>query len=201
MTVPPQITIRNMEPDPNLEPAVLKEIAALERFFNRITSCRVMIEQTGSRAFGGLYHVRIDLGVPNDELVVERLPTLHKRLQETEAQKETKQSELKRTRREVQRAIHDAFREMRRRLQDYARRLKGQTKRHEPQFAAKVARLFEDHGFLETFDGRELYFNRNSVLDGHFNKLRPGSEVHFAEESGDKGPQASTIRLVHPRKR
>ncbi len=197
MTLPPQITIRNIQPVPNLEPAVSKEIAVLERFFHRIMSCRVMIEEAGNRGFGGSYHVRIDLGVPNEELVVERLPTLHKRLQETEASKKTKQSEVKRTRRDVRRAIHEAFHEMRRRLQDYTRRLQGQTKRHEAEFAAKVARLYEDHGFLETFDGREIYFHRNSVPDGHFKRLRVGSEVHFAEETGEKGPQASTVRPLH----
>jgi cold shock CspA family protein len=198
MTLPPQITIRNMEPVPDLEPAVLKEIAVLERFFKRIMSCRVVIEGPRGRRFGGLYHVRIDLGVPNEELVVEHVPSLHKTLQETEASKTTKQSEVKRTRREVHRAIHDAFHEMRRRLQDYARRLQGQTKRHELQIQAKVARLFKDHGFLETSDGGEIYFHRNSDMDGRFSRLRVGSEVHFVEESGEKGPQASTVRLLHP---
>ncbi|HUA84839.1 MAG TPA: cold shock domain-containing protein [Bryobacteraceae bacterium] len=198
MTLPPQITFRNMQPVPDLEPAVLKEIAVLERFFKRITSCRVMIDGPGGRRFGGLYHVHIDLGVPNEELVVKHVPSLHKTLQETKASKGTKQSEVKRARREVHRAIHDAFHEMRRRLQDYARRLHGQTKRHEPQPAAKVARLLKDHGFLETSDGREVYFHRKSVLDGYFDRLRVGSGVHFAEESGEKGPQASTVRLLHP---
>jgi hypothetical protein len=38
------------------------------------------------------------------------------------------------------------------------------------------------------------------VLDDHFNLLRVGSEVRFMEELGEKGPQASTVRLTHPRK-
>ncbi|MBZ5600744.1 MAG: cold shock domain-containing protein [Acidobacteriia bacterium] len=196
MTLPPQITLRNMDPIADLEPAVLKEIAVLERFFARIMSCRVMIEGPRGRRFGGLYRVRIDLGVPNEELVVEHVPSLHGTLRDIEASKKTKQSEPKRTRRDVNRAIHQAFREMRRRLQDYARRLQGQTKQHENPVAARVGRLFEDYGFLETPDGREIYFHRNSVLDGHFNLLRVGSEVRFAEEPGDKGPQASSVALL-----
>lgn len=198
MTQQPQITTRNMEPDPDLEPAVQKEIAVLERFFPRITSCRVVIEKTGKRRLGALYHVGIELGVPNEDLVVEHLPTLHKALREAEASKKTKQSEIKRTNREVYRAIHVAFQEMRRRLQDYVRRMQGRTKHHDPQAVATVTRLFADHGFLETADGREIYFHRNSVLNGHFERLRVGRQVHFSEESGDKGPQASTISLAHP---
>jgi cold shock CspA family protein len=202
MTLPPQITLRNIEPVPNLEADILKEISVLERFFKRIMSCRVMIDGPRGRRYGGLYKVRIDLGVPNEELVVEHSPSLHGTLQDIEAPSKTKQSEPNRIHRDVHRAIHDAFQEMRRRLQDYVRRMRGQTKQHEPQMQAKVIKLFPamDYGFLETPDGREVYFHRDSVLDTHFNRLRIGSAVHFAEETGEKGPQATTVKLVHPAK-
>jgi cold shock CspA family protein len=101
-----------------------------------------------------------------------------------------------------QRAILDAFSEMRRRLQDYARKQLGSVKTTaEPLMSATVASLFpqEDHGFLMTSDGRQVYFHRGSVLNGHFDRLRVGSEVRFDEEEGEKGPQASTVHLVHPR--
>ena len=54
----------------------------------------------------------------------------------------------------------------------------------------------EGYGFLKTPDGREVYFHRNSVLDGRFEDLTLGSEVRFVEEVGEKGPQASTVALV-----
>lgn len=202
MTLPPQITLRNMEPVPNLEAGVLKEIAGLERFFKRIMSCRVMIEGPRGRRYGGLYKVRIDLGVPNEELVVEHSPSLHGTLKDVEAPSKTKQSEPNRIHRDAQRAIHDAFQEMRRRLQDYVRRMRGQTKQHDPEMEAKIIKLFpeKDYGVLETPDGREVYFHRESVLDKHFDRLRIGSAVHFAEETGDKGPQATTVKLMHPTK-
>ena len=59
----------------------------------------------------------------------------------------------------------------------------------------------EDCGFIETADGRQIYFHRNAVLDAAFDRLKVGSEVAFAEEEGVKGPQASTVRVVgkhHP---
>jgi cold shock CspA family protein len=34
------------------------------------------------------------------------------------------------------------------------------------------------------------------VLDGAFSRLAVGSRVTFAEEMGERGPQASTVKLL-----
>ncbi len=83
-------------------------------------------------------------------------------------------------------------------MQDYVRRSRGFTKGHVGQPHAKVSKLFpqEGYGFLETPDGREIYFHRHSVLDEGFDRLQIGTEVTFAEEMGKKGPQASTVKRV-----
>ena len=72
------------------------------------------------------------------------------------------------------------------------------TKAHAEQPLAKVAGIDRTggFGFLETADGREVYFHRNSVLDGGFDKLDAGQRVVFVEEEGEKGPQASTVRIA-----
>jgi cold shock CspA family protein len=54
----------------------------------------------------------------------------------------------------------------------------------------------EGYGFLETVDGYEIYFHRNSVLDHAFDELSIGSQVSFVAEKGEKGPQASTVRFL-----
>ena len=51
-------------------------------------------------------------------------------------------------------------------------------------------------GFIETADGHEVCFHRNSVLDDAFDRLTVGSEVRFVEELGEKGPQASTVHEI-----
>jgi cold shock CspA family protein len=53
-----------------------------------------------------------------------------------------------------------------------------------------------EFGFLETGDGREIYFHRNSVLENGFSRLNVGARVTYVEEMGDKGPQASTVKLM-----
>jgi len=57
----------------------------------------------------------------------------------------------------------------------------------------------EGYGFLETPDGREIYFHRNSVIGSDFDRLEIGTEVRFAEETGEQGPQASTVTIVGKR--
>ena len=95
-------------------------------------------------------------------------------------------------------ALNDAFKHARRQLQDQARRAQGQVKRHDGPPIGTVVRLDPsgEFGFLETADGREIYFHRNSVLNEGFSRLRVGARVTFAEEAGDKGAWATTVKQL-----
>ena len=79
--------------------------------------------------------------------------------------------------------------------------MQGQVKSHAAEPVATVVRMDPsgNFGFLQASDGREIYFHRNSVLDDAFPRLEVGTRVAFAEETGDKGPQASTVRLIGKR--
>jgi len=201
MLLPVQVTFRNVKDLAGLEELVQKEAAKLERFYDRITSCRVVVERPQRAKSSKLYHVRIDLGVPSGELVVKHTPTLHGALQDTKAEKSRQEAESVLLHKTPQRAIHEAFHEMRRRLQDYARRQDGFVKSTSKLAEAEVKEVFPDqgYGFLETADNRQVYFHRASVLEDQFNQLRAGTRVRFAEEMGEKGPQASTVKIIHPR--
>ncbi|HXV24163.1 MAG TPA: cold shock domain-containing protein, partial [Alphaproteobacteria bacterium] len=54
------------------------------------------------------------------------------------------------------------------------------------------------HGFIETSDGQEVYFHRNSLVESKFESLEVGEEVRLtvAEDESAKGAQASTVHLV-----
>jgi cold shock CspA family protein/ribosome-associated translation inhibitor RaiA len=197
MTLATQITFRHMEPSPALEAEVRKEAFALERFCNQIKSCRVVITAPQHREYGGLIKVRIDVGFHSEDLVVEHNPSLHTDARTREAIRQTGQSEPNREHRDPAGAIRDAFQEMRRRLHACMEKLRGQAKQHEGISSGTVTKLSpaDDFGFLDS-EGHGVYFHRNSVLDGHFDRLRLGSRVRFVEEIGEKGPQASSVRLV-----
>jgi cold shock CspA family protein len=95
-------------------------------------------------------------------------------------------------------AVRGAFSAARRKLQEHARLRRADVKTHEPNLTATVSRLFpnEGYGYLETPDGREIYFHENSVLGSPFKKLKTGVRAQIVEESGLKGPQASTVRII-----
>jgi cold shock CspA family protein len=183
MQVPLQITFRHLEPSPAIEAKVREKAAKLERFAEYVTSCHVVIEAPHRRHHqGNLFHVTIDLTVPGGELIVNRERNLHHAHEEAHV------------------ALRDAFDAAVRQLEDYVRRRRVDVKHHEESPAGQVGKLFaeEGYGFIATADGREVYFHRNSVLDGGFDAMQVGQRVRFVEEPGEKGPQASS---VHPLER
>jgi cold shock CspA family protein len=202
MLLPVQVSFRNIHERAALEPYVLKEAARLERFYKRISSCRVMVERPQRATSGKLFHVRIDVGVPDGELVVRHAPTLHGTLQHLKEQRSRQEADSVLLQKNPLRAIHEAFQEMSRQLQDYARRQRRAVKTKEGLQEGTVKEILQrkGFGFLETEEGREVYFQESAVLQGHFPQLRTGMRVKFVEEMGEKGPQASTVRMIHPRK-
>ena len=199
MILPVQISFRGMKPSEAVEARVREEVAKLETFYQGIMRCRVVVELPHKHhKKGDLYHVRIDMTVPGAELVVKREPSLQAGLRQIDSEKQSKSYEAHAAHKDVFVVIRDAFKEARRQLQDYARLVRGQTKAHIPQPSGRVSKLFpeEGYGFLETPDGNEIYFHKNSVLNDAFNRLAVGARVTFNEELGEKGVQASTVRAV-----
>jgi len=176
--IPLQITIRDLPHSESVEAAIREKAEKLEQFYDQIMGCRVMVESPHRhRHKGKLYHVRIDLTVPGNEIVVKRNPPEHS------------------SHEDIYVAIRDAFNAAQRRLQDYVRRRRGEIKNHVVLNLATVFKVFpaEGYGFLKTADGREIYFHRNSLVDMDFDHLDPGTEVHYVEEQGEEGSQAATV--------
>jgi ribosome-associated translation inhibitor RaiA len=75
MRAPIQIAYRNIEPTEALERAVRTRARKLERYYDGIIGCKVVLEAPHKRHHkGNHYRVLIALGVPGDELVVGRHP-------------------------------------------------------------------------------------------------------------------------------
>ncbi|HLJ30026.1 MAG TPA: HPF/RaiA family ribosome-associated protein [Candidatus Angelobacter sp.] len=195
---PLQITFRNLKATPDAELWIRSEAAKLEAFYKRIMGCRVAVESPRGHRKGSLFHVRIDLTVPGGELVIKHEPSVRTRARQAGESEIRKHLETRNPHKHLRQSIHDAFKAAGRRLQDYARRQRGDVKHRELRPAAKVCQLFEDrgYGFLATPEGREIYFHKDSVLSRAFGRLRVGTTVTFVEEQGDKGPQASSVRIA-----
>jgi cold shock CspA family protein len=140
--------------------------------------------------------------MPGEEIVVAHEAGLHATAQDVDAEKLTKVAESDPERKHARVAIREAFDTARRRLQDYARRQRGAVKTATKQPRGRVSQLFpvDEYGYLEAEDGHEVYFQKSSVLNDGFDRLAVGSAVSFVEEGGEKGPQASTVKLLHPRR-
>ncbi|SCZ59932.1 HPF/RaiA family ribosome-associated protein [Thiohalomonas denitrificans] len=179
MQLPLEITFRDMEPSPAIEQRIRQKASKLDRYFDRVMSCRVMVEAPHRHKHKGkLYHVRVDVTVPDGELVASRSPDEHHRHTDMNA------------------VIRDAFDAIYKQLDGYVGRLRNDVKLHEPPPHGRVTELFDDHGTIDAADGRLIYFHRNSVVDDAFEHLKVGSEVWFAEEKGEEGPQASTVHVL-----
>jgi cold shock CspA family protein/ribosome-associated translation inhibitor RaiA len=91
----------------------------------------------------------------------------------------------------------EAFDVLDRRLLQHSQVQQQELKTHE-EFVrhGRVLRLFpeDDYGFIETDDGLEVYFHAHAVKKGKFAHLTPGTEVKFAQEAGEKGPQAVWVQ-------
>ncbi len=186
MQQPLQITYRDFPRSDALDADIRDKAAKLEQFYDRIMACRVVVEAPHSHHHkGNLFHIRIDLTVPGSELVVKRAPKEHHAHEDPYV------------------AVRDAFDAARRQLQDYARKQRGKVKSHETPSHGKVSEIIpmQDFGRIQGSNGKDIYFHRNSVIEGDFDSLKIGDEVWFSEEAGEDGLQASTVHIVgkhHP---
>ncbi len=110
MEIPLQISLHGIEHSNELYHAIREKAAKLERYYDHIMSCRVVLELAARhQRKGKQYSARIDLKVPGSEIAV------------THTHDE-----------DLQVALRDAFDAARRRLEDYARVQRGDVKHHEP---------------------------------------------------------------------
>ncbi|MEA1899554.1 MAG: HPF/RaiA family ribosome-associated protein [Thermodesulfobacteriota bacterium] len=175
MKIPLQITARNFDLTETIEDAIREKARKLDLFYDQIMRCRVLVEAPHRHHHKGvLFNTRIDITVPGREIVIKREP--HEDLYVS---------------------IGNAFRAAQGQIEDYDRERRRKVKYHEEMPRAIVSSLFPErgYGFLTTPDGREFYFHKNSVLDDKFKVLKVGMKVRFVEELGEKGAQASTVKV------
>lgn len=106
--IPVQITLRDLPASQALETKIQEKAEKLTQFYNHILNCHVVIESPQKhKQQGKIYSVRLEVSVPDQELVV-----THKEDED------------------VYIALRDAFDALKRQLSDYAHRRRGDVKTH-----------------------------------------------------------------------
>jgi hypothetical protein len=181
METPVEIYFRGMKPVERVRLAIATHIADLEQRYGPITACRAVLKTPGDHHCIGLYEINVRLALPNGrEVNVSRIAQQGERYTDVDL------------------AIHDMFNLARRRLQDHVRRIQGQVKTHEAQPIGTGGQARSSRQVWTSRKRRQPrdLFSQDSVLDGAFSQLAIGPRVAFAEKLVDKGPQASTVRLL-----
>ena len=155
-----------------------------------MTLCRVRVDQRNQNAnetIPPVVHIEISVPGHKDIVVAHESDHLQRKFQAPD----------------IRNAINEAFRIAERCLRKYKDKLTdhGVAERgHEAsnEFRGQVAELVpeKDFGYVMTKEGGLLYFHRNSLLSGDFDRLRRGDAVSYVEQVGDTGPTASKVRAV-----
>lgn len=120
--IPFQITFRDVPKSDDIWILIETRIEKLERLFDRISYCEVVVSAPHQRkSKGRIFRVSVHLRVPGQDIFVGREP-----------EKNLAHSEL-------QVAIHDTFEAVERKLEDYVRVRRGFTKRR--PYPPKTANL------------------------------------------------------------
>lgn len=171
--LPVQITMRDVPPSVALESLIRKRVDKLSQFYDRICSCRVVVESPQRHKHQGkLYCVKIDLTVPGKELVV-----------------------TKKHNEDIYIAIRDAFNAIERQLEEHARKRHGRVKSHNHVTHGYIVRMTpeEGFGFIEGTDGNEYYFSITNVAYPHFEQLIIGDAVEFISVPYSDGVHAQHV--------
>ena len=105
MSLPLQVTFRQMSASPFLQARIEERADRLSRFYDRILGCRVVVEAPHRRHHKGkLYTIIVELTLPGTSLACHRNPGEHHAHED------------------VYVALHDAFDAAERRLHDYLKR-------------------------------------------------------------------------------
>jgi cold shock CspA family protein len=181
MQTAPELMFHDVERSAWVENYILERVQRLDKFADGITSCRVSLTQDqASHHKGNRYSVMVEVRTPpNHDLAARKAKVIRDMPAQLPA------------------LINLAFGAIERQLKKTAALRRGD-KRQDGQPHGIVEKLFDEgYGFLRALDDdRQVYFHRNSVLHGDFERLEIGTEVRFTPQDGDEGPQASSVQII-----
>lgn len=122
--IPCKVDYKDVDSSPALTETIQEQAEKLEKYFDRITSCHVIVSHPHrNHNHGNTFHINIILHIPGQELVVNREP-----------EKNTNHED-------AYQAVRDAFKVAKRQLQDYVQKMRHDVKHHD---AKKITVTAED---------------------------------------------------------
>jgi len=174
-----KIEARNVELRKGWQTKIEEEQEKLIRnFAGFVLHLRVAIEATTHHKEGG-FEIKLIASVPNDTVVVTRKggavrPLLIEAFDVLSLQLKEIIRKKRKSKKTVDAAVDgDSF---------------GTIRKLSPH---------ESYGFITTFDERDVYFHENALKNVNMDDLSEGDGVVYGETLGDKGPQASWVRLAN----
>jgi ribosome-associated translation inhibitor RaiA len=139
-----QITSSEFAMTEAVEALIRKQVEALEGYVNGLTGCTRCLQHLRFIVIAKAGRVRIHLDVPGGELTIDKLNSI-----------------------DLLVAIEEAFAAARVKLEEYVHKLRHDVKTEEFSPHTRATTIFptDSYGFLETLDGREVYFRRNRFIE------------------------------------
>jgi cold shock CspA family protein/ribosome-associated translation inhibitor RaiA len=171
-----------MEPSPTVDDLVHKRIEALDALHPQIVGVRVTLgAHDKRRVTGRQFDVHLHVHVPGNDL------HLHRAFGREEAEDDLK------------RAVNACFTAAERQLKEDRRQKRPQdTKEHAPVQHGTVETLEPELGWgmARGEDGREVYFQRESLTQGAWEDIGKGDRLRYRAFDGEKGPFAVDVHRV-----
>ena len=175
----PIITWRNIPRSDAVEAIIRKRTQAVERFCPDAVGLRVTLAapQKLRHAARG-FDVRLHLEVPGPDLDVART------VRQGHAADD------------ILRAVTATFTALEKRIKETRRMMGGQEIKHHPDIVhGEIVEIEPElgYGFVRASDGQEVYFQKDSLVNGDWDGLEVGARLRFREQDGEKGPFAVDV--------
>lgn len=182
MQTEPNITFRNIDGAPEVRDHIRQRIVELGKYHPGIIGCDVVVEAPSQKQrSGGRVDVHVTVFVPGNDISVTRGVA---RSQEAKA---------------LNLAIHETFDAARSALKSQKKKMGAVEVKRQPLVQrGTIDRLVPDEGFgfITGDHGREVFFQRDTLTKGDWEKLAPGTRVRFTEDFGEKGYFASHVAVL-----
>jgi hypothetical protein len=136
------MTFRGLAPRKWVEEEIRKHAAKLDTYYRHIESCHAVVSVPHRHhGAGNRFSVRLEILVPDEEIVVSRASNLHASVKDLGESEWVKAFDVEGMRTDLKLVVREAFDAARRQIQDYARRHRMAVKQHAGAPARRARRM------------------------------------------------------------